>query len=117
MHRYLYQILKDNRITKTQKYIFLSILALDKEQNCPEKLELPIRSLEEYDIRGHGHIKPSLERLKEVGYLLEVSRLGRKDGYSVTTVVINRQLHQIFSEKKPEEEEEEGDKNKPKDVA
>lgn len=113
MHRYLYQILKDNRITKTQKYIFLSILALDKQQDCPEKLELPIRSLEAYDVRGHGHIKPSLERLKEVGYLLDISRLGREDGYSVTTVVINRQLSQIF----PKEETENDENNEPEDVA
>jgi len=108
MHRYLYQILKDNRITKTQKYIFFSILALDEQQDHPKILELPIRSLEEYDIRGHGHVKPSLERLKEIGYLLDINRVQAENGYSVTSVIINRQLSQIFPKEEVEEETKDG---------
>lgn len=112
MHHYLYQILKDNRITKTQKYIFFVILALDEQQNHPQILELPIRSLEEYDVRGHGHIKPSLDGLKDTGYLLDIGWIQREDGYRVTSVVINRQLSQIFPQ-----EETKNDENEPEDVA
>jgi len=93
---YLYKILRDNRISKTQKYIFLVILSLDIEQEYPEKLELPIRYLEEYDIRGHGHIKRNLDELKDAGYLLDIGWAKRSDGYRVTSVTINRQFPQMF---------------------
>lgn len=104
---HIYQIFKDNRITNTQKYFFVSILALDDQQGHPEKLELPIRSLKRFGIKGHGHIKSNLEALKFAGYLLEVGRLQRADGYPVTCVVINRQYMCMFPREKQDKEDEE----------
>lgn len=86
------QILKDNRITKTQKYMVFVILALDAQQNHPDILELPLRSLDEFDLRGHGNIKSHLERLKNVGYLLDIGWTQRSDGHRVTFVKINREF-------------------------
>lgn len=104
---HIYQIFKDSRITNTQKYFFVAILALDDKQGHPEKLELPIRSLKTYGIKGHGHIKSNLEALKIAGYLLDVGRLQRADGYPVTCVVVNRQYMCMFSEEKESKEEDE----------
>jgi len=105
------KIMRDNQITKTQKYILFVILSLDAQQEFPTKLELPVRALEEFDVRGHGHIKQHLYGLKDAGYLLDVERIGRKDGYSVTTVTINIQLH------KPTVLKEVTEKDEPEDVA
>lgn len=109
---YVWKILKDKRITNTQKYFFMVILALDTEQDCPDVIELPVRSFEEFGVAGHGHVKHNLNSLKAAGYLLDVGWTQRKDGYRITCVVINRQFAQMFA--KEEEAEEEDD---PEDVA
>lgn len=92
---HIYHIFKDSRLTNTQKYFFIVILALDTEQGCPEKLELPVRSLEDFGVKGHGHIRPNLEALKAAGYLLEIGWIQRADGYRVTCITINRQFMHI----------------------
>lgn len=110
MPDYFWQIMKDPRITNTQKFFFFSILALDKEQDHPEKVEIPVRSFKVFGVKGHGHIKTNLEALKAAGYLLDIDRIQREDGYPVTSVTINRNFAQMFL---PDKETSNG---KPKDL-
>lgn len=88
----LQKFLADRRITKTQKYILLCILCLDAEQSSPETVEVPYRTLEQFDVRGHGHIKENMSQLLSFGYLLEVYFGKREDGYRITKVKINRTI-------------------------
>jgi hypothetical protein len=84
------KLLTDKSITKTQKYILLCLLCIDVEQESPKTLEVPYRTLADYDVRGHGHVKDNLAQLVTAGYLLEVSFAQREDGYRVTHIQINR---------------------------
>lgn len=88
-------VLEDDRLTITQKFIMFIIRREWQKQGTPDVIALTVKTLESYGVRGHGHIKKHLNQLLKVGYLLEIGTTQRDDGYSVTAVRMNKNIQQV----------------------